>query len=132
MANGWGRMGANMTRPERNKNRPRPIKKETFFSEAEWAKAELAAQATGLPFQEFMRKTVLAQKVKAKRHQQAQNLVFELSKVMMELNRVGNNVNQIAKSAHVSGYAQDAWGLEADLAELRCVVAEIAETIKKV
>jgi len=120
-----------MTRPERNQNRPRPIKKETHFSEAEWTQAELAAQATGLPFQVFMRMTVLAQKVKAKRHQQAQNLVFELSKVMAELNRVGNNINQLAKSAN-QGREADQWGLEADLKELRNVVAQIAETIKKV
>lgn len=120
-----------MTRLTRNKNRPRPINKETNFSEVEWEQAKLAADAAGLPFQTFMRKAVLAQRIRPKKHRQSQNLIYELSKVMAELNRVGNNLNQIAKAANL-GKGADQWGLEADLSELRGVVNQIAETIKKV
>ncbi len=121
-----------MTRPIRNQSRPRPIKKETNFSEEEWQQAELAAQATDLSFQAFMRMAVLAQKIRPKRHQQSQNLVFALSKLMAELGRVGGNINQLAKQANLRGYAQDTWGLEEDRAELKRLLEAIGETIKKV
>ena len=120
-----------MVRPTRNQSRPRPIKKETNFSEDEWEQAKLAADSAGLPFQTFMRKAVLAQNIRPKKHRQAQNLIYELSKVMAELNRVGNNINQLAKQANQNS-SVDNWGLEADLTELRVVVNHIAETIKKV
>ncbi|PCI43296.1 MAG: hypothetical protein COB49_12450 [Alphaproteobacteria bacterium] len=121
-----------MVKPSKIKDQPRKIRKYMYLTTEEAVRFEETAAMSGLAESVFLRRLALAKEIRPKKARQAQNLVFELSKTMAELNRVGNNLNQLAYQANLKGYIQDVANLEAYLSELRLVVEEIGETIKRV
>jgi len=66
------------------------IRKTIRFSDDEYAKIEAQLSEHNLSFAEFARSAILRKKVKT-------NLTKDL---LFEVNRVGNNLNQIAKKLH--------------------------------
>lgn len=121
-----------MVKPTRLAKQARCIRKQTYITVDEARRFEEIVAQTGLSESEFLRSIALGQAIRPKRARHAQDLIHELHTLGTKLNRVGNNVNQIAKNAHRAGYTPDAWGLEADLEALRALVVSIVEAIKKV
>lgn len=104
----------------KNTNRRRGIRKEICFSEEEYKVIERKIYAAGEPsFQSYAYQMLFKGKV--------ENIDFsELQKLNFEINKLGNNINQLAKAAHqykqVS--ADDILSLTQELAKLQNQVSE--------
>lgn len=76
------------TQPERS----RPVRKAVSFSASEWQRVERRMEAAGArKFEPFARAAVLEGEVRVQR------VAFDPSQLRVELSRIGNNVNQIAR-----------------------------------
>lgn len=83
--------------------RSRPVRKALSFSVSEWERVERRMLAAGArKFEPFARAAVLDGEVRVQR------VAFDPSQLRVELSRIGNNVNQIAR--HVN--TEDAVTLE--------------------
>jgi len=72
--------------------RSRPVRKALSFSAAEWERVERRMLVAGArKFEPFGRAAVLEGEVRVKR------VAFDPSQLRVELSRIGNNVNQIAR-----------------------------------
>lgn len=76
--------------------RRRPVIKSVAFSESEMEQIERRMALTGARnFGEFARKAMLDNEIVVKR------LAFDPSQLRVELSRIGNNINQIARHVNV-------------------------------
>lgn len=91
---------------------PKEIRKTIRFSYEEYFKIEALMNEHNLTFAEFARGAILRKKIKT-------NLTKEL---LFEINRVGNNLNQIAKKVN-SG--QDRKNILIELIQIRKEIEEI-------
>lgn len=85
-----------MSAERRKKYDSKMVRKTIRFSADEWEKIEANLSGHDLTFTEFARSAIMRKKVKT-------NLTREL---LREVNRIGNNLNQIAKSIN-SGEKRD-------------------------
>lgn len=76
---------------------------------AERAQIESAARACGLSKSEYIRQLALGHKPRASAAQDHAATVSELNKLVLEAGRVGNNVNQLARSVHRDSAFQECW-----------------------
>lgn len=77
-------------------NRARPIRKALSFTEAEWERVNARMTVAGArTFETFARQAVLDGEVRVKR------VAFDPSGLRLELSRIGNNINQIARQVNV-------------------------------
>lgn len=76
--------------------RARPIRKALSFSDAEWARVQRRMDAASSnSFEAFARRAVLDSEIRVKR------VAFDPSGLRVELSRIGNNINQIARQVNV-------------------------------
>ena len=80
----------------------------------------------------FLRQIALAQQIRPAKSRQSQRLIQALSKIGADLNRVGNNINQLARAANTAGYDPEQIRLEATLDEIENTVWHVTEVIKEV
>lgn len=111
-----------MARPEKQdgEKRSETARFRLTLAEREWLRAQ--ARQANLSETEFMRRRVLGQPVRAASEAAADPAL------VMALNRVGVNVNQLAKSVHVDSAFQQYWREVGD--ELRAVLAKAVEGIR--
>lgn len=96
----------------------RPLIRSSRYSEAEWqAITEAAARAGKLP-STFIREAALGQKITARRG--AAN-----DAAVKELNRIGNNLNQVARAANAGGMPDLERSVRESLAELVEVIRRL-------
>ncbi|UAJ81717.1 MobC family plasmid mobilization relaxosome protein (plasmid) [Leifsonia sp. ZF2019] len=80
-------------------NRSRPVRKALSFSEVEWIAVDRRMGLTNTrSFEEFARRAVLDNEIVVQR------IAFDPELLKVELSRIGNNVNQIAR--HVNAEDQ--------------------------
>ena len=73
-------------------NRSRPVRKKVSFSEGEWERVLRRMEIAGVSrFESFGRAAILDGEVRVQR------VAFDPSVLRVELSRIGNNVNQIAR-----------------------------------
>ena len=73
-------------------NRSRPVRKKVSFSEGEWERAQRRMEIAGVThFESFGRAAILDGEVRVQR------IAFDPAVLRVELSRIGNNVNQIAR-----------------------------------
>lgn len=102
--------------------RERPIRKMLSFTEQEWASIERRMQlADARNFEQFGRTALLENKIVVRRKS-----LFDHRELGAELNRIGNNINQIARSVN----AEQTTSLE-EMQATRAMVREIQDTIEK-
>jgi uncharacterized protein (DUF1778 family) len=89
----------------------------------EYALVEHAAESAGLSLGSYIRETILVTpQTRSRRRARAD--VAALAKLIAKLNRVGGNVNQIARAANYGEQLESAW--------LRDVLGLLLDTIKRV
>ena len=120
-----------VARPDKIKSQPRPIRLYAYVNEAEESQIREAADLAGLKVSIFMRQVALAQQIRPARSRQAQELVKTLSLLGADLNRVGNNINQLAYQANIENFPKEQELVEAK-AELDAVVRQIVDAIKEI
>ena len=80
--------------------RRRPVVKSVAFSDDEWADVQRRMALTGAhSFGEFARAALIDQELTVRRY------AFDPSDLRTDLSRIGNNVNQIARSVNVDDAA---------------------------
>ena len=92
-------------------------------TEEEHTAVEEAAQAAGLTLGSYVRTTLLTTP-KTRTRRRARADVAALAKLIAELNRVGGNINQLARSANYGNPPEGAW--------LREALAGLLEVMKDV
>lgn len=106
---------------QRRAQRSRPVIKSVAFSEDEWANVERRMRIVGKgAFSEFARSAILDGQIKVKQ------IAFDPRILGAELRRIGNNVNQIARSVNV----QDEATLE-QMRATRTLVSEIQSLVEE-
>lgn len=81
-------------------NRARPVRKSLTFSEVEWTRAQRRQEVAGtVSFSTFARQAILENEIKVTR------VAFDPSALRVELSRIGNNINQIARTVNIEGGA---------------------------
>ena len=111
------------TRPKRGRPRKPPEATLDEFmpcrtTAADRSRIEANAARAGLSVSEFMRRAALGQRVRAKRSDPADRLI-------VELNRIGTNLNQITAKLHMTGELPAS--VEVTMAELQGVLAKVAD-----
>jgi hypothetical protein len=112
--------------PQRGKAGGRPHQKPVRFNDTELAAAEARAQAAGLKLAGYLRAAALGESGPRARRRPTVDRAALIA-ATAELNRVGNNVNQLARAINRGREAED---LAATLAELRGVLATVREAFK--
>lgn len=79
----------------------------------------------------FLRKLALAQQIRPAKSRQSQELIQTLNKLGAEMNRVGNNINQLAHAANMEKFPKEHVLLDAK-ASLDEVLGEITTAIKEI
>lgn len=108
---------------ERRTNQLPPVR----VTDAELAHLENAASASGVSVTEYRRDLYLSGG-KPKRAKKSQPLIKLLSQLLVELNRIGNNLNQIARQIN-RGRDHDPHHLDGVLKELMDVVIKIGRRL---
>lgn len=121
-----------MARPNKIKKQPRPIRLYTYVTIDEESQVKEAADMADLRVSVFLRNLALAQQIRPAKSRQSQELITTLSKLGAELNRVGNNINQLAHQANMAGYDPERIIYEGHAEELQAVLSNIVEAIKEV
>ena len=92
-----------------------------------------AADLADLKVSVFLRMVALAQQIRPAKSRQAQELITRMSKLGADLNRTGNNLNQIAHQVNAAGFdPRKIDYLEDTLKDVNEAVQLIIEEIKKV
>lgn len=120
-----------MARPSKIQKQPRPIRLYTYVNQTEESQIKEAADMADLRVSVFLRKLALAQQIRPAKSRQSQELILALSKLGTELNRVGNNINQLAHQANMDNFPTEEI-IENSKANLDTVLARIVEAIKEV
>ena len=114
--------------PVRGRKGGRTAGKFVHLTEAENAQLEARARACGLSVSSYLRAAALGDAgPRARRAPTVQAEV--IARAMIELNRVGNNVNQIARSANI-GKEIDPYFYEAIGKQLVALLREMHEAIR--
>lgn len=79
------------------------------FKPDQRAQVELAAKSVGMTPVEFMRARALGFTPKTTRSHDIDLALAELNTLLLELSRIGNNVNQLAKAVHTDTGFQQYW-----------------------
>ncbi|MEM6898659.1 MAG: plasmid mobilization relaxosome protein MobC [Pseudomonadota bacterium] len=102
-ANGQGGRGA-LSDAER-----RSVRKEMRWRPDEWAQVELKARAVGMTPTDFVRQRALGFTPKTTNAPDAALAAASLNQMVLELQRQGNNLNQLSKSVHTDTAFQQHW-----------------------
>ncbi|UTW59524.1 plasmid mobilization relaxosome protein MobC [Kordiimonas sp. SCSIO 12603] len=121
-----------MAKPSKIKAQPRPIRLYTYVTAEEEERIKEAADLADLKVSVFLRHIALAQQIRPARSRQVKELVTVFSKLGADLNRVGNNLNQLAHQANAAGYDDKRIHYEHTLTEVKTAVGEIIEAIREV
>ena len=122
-----------MAKPTKIKNQPRPIRLYAYVNEDEERMIKEAADLADLKVSVFLRMVALAQQIRPAKSRQAQELITSMSKLGADLNRTGNNLNQIAHQVNAAGFdPRKIDYLEDTLKDVNEAVQLIIEEIKKV
>lgn len=120
-----------MARPSKIEKQPRPIRLYTYVNSAEESQIKEAADMADLRVSVFLRTLALAQQIRPAKSRQSQELINTLSKLGTELNRVGNNINQLAHQANMDNFPK-AEVIQNSKTDLDTVLAQIVKAIKEV
>jgi len=120
-----------MARPGKIQKQPRPIRLYVYVNEHEEAQIKEAADMVDLRVSVFLRQVALAQQIRPAKSRQSQQLIQTLGKLGADLNRVGNNINQLAHAANIENFPKEHELLEAK-ATLDTVLGQITAAIKEV
>lgn len=120
-----------MARPGKIQKQPRPIRLYAYVSETEEAQIKEAADLVDLKLSVYLRMVALSQQIRPAKSRQAQELVQTLNKLGADLNRVGNNINQLAHAANIDNFPKEHALLDA-IAQLNKLLDQITLAIKEV
>ncbi|MFC3052289.1 plasmid mobilization protein [Kordiimonas pumila] len=120
-----------MARPGKIQAQPRPNRLYVYFTDDELKQVQEAADMTGLRISVYLRQLALAQQIRPAKSRQSKELIQTLSKLGADLNRVGNNINQLAHAANMAGYDPERIFFEDALSELQGTVNQITDAIKE-
>lgn len=120
-----------MARPKKGAHEARTERVYVYFSEAELARVQAAADQAGYFVSVFIRQTALAQQFRQRKSRQAQELTVALNRLAGQVNKIGNNLNQLARQAN-GGDFPVRHSVEHVLVAIRRTADEIISTIKRV
>lgn len=108
-------------RPHKTESETKDIVKHIRYSPDEWARVEAKLQQSGRTFSEFVRQATFSTNVMPSLDM---GQITTLRELKVSLDRVGNNINQIAKSGSM---VTDSFSLERYLKELQNCKKEAEE-----
>lgn len=108
-------------RPHKTESETKDIVKHIRYSPDEWSRVEAKLQQSGRTFSEFVRQTTFSANVMPSLDM---GQITTLRELKVSLDRVGNNINQIAKSGSM---VTDSFSLERYLKELQNCKKEAEE-----
>lgn len=108
-------------RPHKTESETKDIVKHIRYSPDEWSRVEAKLQQSGRTFSEFVRQATLSANVMPSLDM---GQITTLRELKVSLDRVGNNINQIAKSGSM---VTDSFSLERYLKELQNCKKEAEE-----
>lgn len=108
-------------RPHKTESETKDIVKHIRYSPDEWARVEAKLQQSGRTFSEFIRQATFSANVMPSLDM---GQITTLRELKVSLDRVGNNINQIAKSGSM---VTDSFSLERYLKELQNCKKEAEE-----
>lgn len=108
-------------RPHKTESETKDIVKHIRYSPDEWARVEAKLQQSGRTFSEFVRQVTFSANVMPSLDM---GQITTLRELKVSLDRVGNNINQIAKSGSM---VTDSFSLERYLKELQNCKKEAEE-----
>jgi len=99
-----------MARPKKHDDERRSARAETRLTPAEHEHVKTQAHLAGLDVSEYVRRRILGYEVPVKGTGSSDpGLVTEVNRLALELSAIGNNANQLARSANSGRRAQSAW-----------------------
>ena len=99
-----------MARPKKHDDEKRSERFNLRFTVAEREHVATQAQLAGLEPTEYLRRRALGYEVPSKAAGKTDpGLVTEVNRLALELSAIGNNANQLARSANSGRRAQSAW-----------------------
>lgn len=119
-----------MARPKKIQAQPRPNRLYVYFTDDELTQVQEAADMTGLRISVYLRQLALAQQIRPAKSRQSKELIQRLNKLGADLNRVGNNINQLAHAANMEKFPKEHVLLNAKAA-LDAVLVDVTEAIKE-
>ena len=108
-------------RPHKTESETKDIVKHIRYSPDEWSRVEAKLQQSGRTFSEFIRQATFSANVMPSLDM---GQITTLRELKVSLDRVGNNINQIAKSGSM---VTDSFSLERYLKELQNCKKEAEE-----
>lgn len=108
-------------RPHKTESETKDIVKHIRYSPDEWSRVEAKLQQSGRTFSEFVRQATFSANVMPSLDM---GRITTLRELKVSLDRVGNNINQIAKSGSM---VTDSFSLERYLKELQNCKKEAEE-----
>ena len=108
-------------RPHKTESETKDIVKHIRYSPDEWSRVEAKLQQSGRTFSEFVRQATFSANVMPSLDM---GQITTLRELKVSLDRVGNNINQIAKSGSM---VTDSFSLERYLKELQNCEKEAEE-----
>lgn len=108
-------------RPHKTESETKDIVKHIRYSPEEWSRVEAKLQQSGRTFSEFVRQATFSANVMPSLDM---GQITTLRELKVSLDRVGNNINQIAKSGSM---VTDSFSLERYLKELQNCKKEAEE-----
>lgn len=108
-------------RPHKTESETKDIVKHIRYSSDEWSRVEAKLQQSGRTFSEFVRQATFSANVMPSLDM---GQITTLRELKVSLDRVGNNINQIAKSGSM---VTDSFSLERYLKELQNCKKEVEE-----
>lgn len=108
-------------RPHKTESETKDIVKHIRYSPDEWSRVEAKLQQSGRTFSEFVRQVTFSANVMPSLDM---GQITTLRELKVSLDRVGNNINQIAKSGSM---VTDSFSLERYLKELQNCKKEAEE-----
>lgn len=108
-------------RPHKTESETKDIVKHIRYSPDEWSRVEAKLQQSGRTFSEFVRQATFSANVMPSLDM---GQITTLRELKVSLDRVGNNINQIAKSGSM---VTDSFSLERYLKELQNCKKEVEE-----
>ena len=121
-------------RPHKTESETKDIVKHIRYSPDEWARVEAKLQQSGCTFSEFVRLATFSAQVNPPRNIERLNILRELN---ISLDRVGRNINQIAKfgamvtdSFSLERYVKELQNCKKEAEELSAILLQIRNTLR--
>ena len=121
-------------RPHKAKSEKKEIVKHIRYSPDEWARVEEKLQQSGRTFSEFVRLATFSVQVNPPQNIERLNILRELN---ISLDRVGRNINQIAKfgamvidSFSLERYLKELQNCKKEAEELSAILLQIRNTLR--